>query len=421
MKRYLLIGLILFSYLFLIGCASNRNPYLRTDYTEETWMREVHTTPNSWARGADSWFLTGDANSAERSNRSAPYSAAISTMTVAVPDFTGIRVIGDFQVQLFGSYDHNTVYVYGPNDGVREIAIQVRGNTLCIEQTKNATSSVKKVIIRIGIRQLCSIVQLGGCGSIEGIRLNSRSLDIMTSPATTGNMYLTGPVNLRRVTNLGKGNISVFGANSASLDIRAIGNGDVNVSGNLNLRSIYHGGGNHINVIGANTRTPLKVYAEGAGKIGINGRVNLRRVTAKGATRVYIYPVFSQSIHAFAYNNARIGLAGSTTDLSVDTRGKSRFWGKHLCAQNAYVRAYDQSHINVTATSKIFASATQNASVYFFGSPESLSQFVSGSGVVIPVRIDGRPSCGMVFEPRVYKSGDKRAVSRYRTPLRGQG
>lgn len=411
MKRYLLIGLVLLSYILLTGCSSTRNPYIKSAYTEERWMREVHTSPDSWARGADSWFLTGDPNRTEMANRHASYGAAISTMMVAVPNFTGIKTAGDFQVQIFGTYDHNSVYVYGPNAGVRAISVQVRGGTLCIEQAKDAPQSVKNVIIRIGINQLCSLTQLSGCGSIEGIRLRSNALDVSTGAKATGNIYLAGPVNLRRVTNLGAGNISVFGANASQLDIRATNKGGVNVSGNLNIRSIYHNGGNNINILGANSRMPLNIYADGAGKIGINGQVNLRQVTARGSTRIYAYPVLSQYIYAYAYNDSRIGIAGATTDLSVDTGGRSQFWGRYLCAQNAYVRAHDQSHINVAASSKIFASSTESSSVYFFGAPNSMSQFVSGSGVVIPIWTAGKPSCGVAFQARAERMDYKGELS----------
>jgi hypothetical protein len=403
MKRYLLLGLILLSYLLLASCASNRNPYVKSDYTEERWMREVDRSPNAWARGADSWFLTGDPNATERLNRGAPPAAAISTMMVQVPDFTSIKVLGDFQVQIFGTYGHDSVYVYGPNDGVRDVAVQVRGTTLCIEQIKGASRNVKNVIVRIGMNSVFAITHLGGAATIEGIKLQSNALDIKATPAVTGNMYLAGNVNLRQVNNAGSGTISVFGANASGLSISATGRGGVNASGNINLHSINHRGSNNINIIGANSSSPVKIYAEGSGKIGINGRVNIREIIAKGHTCVYAYPVNSNYIYAYAYDSARIGLGGTTGDLFVDTSGSSRFWGRHLCAQNAYVRAHDRSHVNVSASNKIFASATQRSSVYFFGSPDHMSQFVSGNGVVIPVWSSEYRSCAIVYQPKVYK------------------
>lgn len=393
MKRYWLLGLIILSYLTLIGCASNRNPNIRSDFTEERWMHAVPTSPNAWARGADSWFLNGEPSSTERDNRHAPYSAAMSTMMVKVPDFTRIKVQGDFQVQLFGSVEHNSVFVIGPNDGVRKVSIEVRDNALCIEQVKDAPYDVKKVIVRIGVRQLASIKQTGGCSLIEGVRLKSDGLSIMTTGTSTSNMYLAGMLNLNEVSHAGMGKINVFGARSSGLMIKTSGRGAVNVSGNVRVRSIYHSGNNQINIIGANGLSPFKIYAEGAGKIGINGQVNIQEIIAKGQTSVYVYPVNSQRLHTVEMDQAHIGLAGVARDLYVETAGESRFFGRRLCTHNAYVTARDKSHVNVAATNKIFVTATQRSSVYYFGSTDILSSYVDSNAILIPFERAGFRHC----------------------------
>lgn len=396
MSRYLLISLMIL--LCMAGCAS-RNATIHYDLTQETWMRYVNTSPSQWTMGADSWFITGDPNWAEIANRNAPYSAAISTMSINVPEFSSIHVDGDFQVQLFGTCDPNSVYVFGPNAAVREVAVEVRGNVLWLHQTKNAPNSVRQVIIRIGINQLNSIVKTSGCGSIEGIHLQSNALYVTSLAPSTGNMYLAGNLNLRCVTNSGAGVISVFGAHTSSLDIRTSGRGGVNVSGRVGLRSIMHGGTNDINILGSMPINATTIYADGVGKIGINGNVNLTNIKTKNKARVYAYPVTSHFIYAYAYDHSQIGLAGYTNDAFVDTSDHGQFEGRYLCTQNAYVRARGYSHINVAACNKIFASATQNASVYFYGSPELMSQFVSTNGVVMPIWTNAGSACVANYHP----------------------
>ncbi len=397
MKRFLPLFFILFAYLLLSGCASKRNPNLHGDLTKETWMRQVDNNPTAWAGGADSWFFRGEAAPPEIASREASYAAAISTMTVNVPDFTNIKVAGDFQLEIFGSDTGNSVYVYGPNVGLRSIAIEVRNNTLCINQLKNAPRTVKQVIVRVGISQLQQLIQLAGCGNVEGVRIRSNGLYITTHPGVTGNMYIGGNFALRRVDNAGNGRINLFGANTSWLDINTSGGGAVNVSGNyINVKRIRHVGNNNINIIGAHA-DGLRIEAAGRGKIGINGPIVLRALSAKGGVRVYAYPVTSTDLHVEADNDARIGLAGYANNLIVNTVQSSQFAGRYLCAQNAYVRAHDWSHINVATTERIFASATQNASVYFYGTPNSMSQFVSGNGVVIPIWSSTASSCVLAY------------------------
>lgn len=382
MKQLLTAVILLAAMLLLSGCARVMYPSLDSDRTNETWRQQVDTDPNEWTRGADHWFLTGDPNSLEVQNRHAPYSAAMSTMRVRVSDFSNIRVKGSFQVQIFGTNDDsNSVFVYGPNVGVRQISVQVRGNTLCLDEAPKASPGVREVIIRIGMNNLSGLIHQGS-GTVEGIGLRSKGL--MITETGSGNIYLAGDMNLMRVISSGKGTVSIFGANTPSLDIITSGMGSVNVSGNVGVRLIMHRGWGDVNIIGANS-DGLKINAGGRGKVGVNGRFNLREVQARDYTCVYLYTSSSNTIYAYAYDSARIGIAGYTRELYAYTNRYSRFLGRYLYAENAYVRASDSSHINVTATNGIFAAATNSGSVYFFGEPKLLSQFVSGYGTVIPI------------------------------------
>lgn len=391
MKRFLPLGLIFLACTSLTGCFPHRNPNMHADLTRETWMREVDTNPNAWARGADNWFMTGDPNATELMIRNAPISAAVSTMGVRVSAFNHLKVNGDFQVQLIGTNGPNTVFLYGPNDSVRDIVVEVRGATLCISQIKNARYP-RRVIVRIGVNQLNSIVQMG-CGSIEGVGIHSNDLNIVT--LAPGNVYLGGAMSLHHVVNKGGGIISVFGARTNYLDIMTASGGSVNVSGDVGVRSIVHHGRANINIIGAHS-PDLSIRADGAGKVGLYGAdIHLHRLVTRDAVRVFAYNVYSSGLYAYAYGNSVIGLAGFVSNLYADTYRSAQFQGRSLCAQNAYIRAHDWSHINISACNKIFAAATQNASVYFYGSPNIMSQFVNGNGLVMPIFGPGVATCAL--------------------------
>lgn len=381
MKRYSFFAAIILAFLFLAGCA-NRNPSVRTDLSQENWQRGVETNPRQWMSGADRWFMTGDPSAIEMADRVAPSVVAMSTMQVKVPDFTNIKVDGAFQVQIFGTYECNSVYLYGPNEAVRDVSVEYRNGTLFVHQVKQSRM-MRNVIVRIGVQNLHTLTQLG-CGTIEAIQIRSTALCIYASANSTGNIYLSGNVNLWRVIHFGRGSINVWGANTPQLDIYSSGFGALNICGNVGVRSITHHQRGEINIIGVNTDS-LKINTDGSGKIGLQGVMNIRQVCARGNTCVFAYTSNSASIYAYAYDHAVIGIAGCTEDLTVETSGSARFYGRYLCAQNAFVRARNTSHINVSAANKIFASAINSSSVYFFGTPNNLSQFISGNGVVIPM------------------------------------
>jgi hypothetical protein len=419
MKRYAFFTVMFVTFLFLVGCATNRNPTVRTDLSQEYWTNGVELNPTQWMHGASRWFVAGDPTITEMAGRVAPGSLAMSAMQVRVPNFNSIKVDGAFQVQIFGTYDHNSVCLYGPNATVRDIAVEYKNGTLYVHQLKKSPW-MRNVIVRIGVQNLMTLTQLG-CGTIEAIQIRSTALCIYTSPKSTGNIYLSGPVNLWRVVHRGCGSVNVFGAVTPQLDVFTSGLGDLNICGNIGVRSITHHNRNNINMIGVNT-DGLKVYADGAGKIGLQGTMNIRQICARGNTCVFAYTANSASINADAYDRAVIGVSGCTQDLTVNTYGSSRFYGRFLCAQNAFVKARNWSHINVSAASKIFASASENASVYFFGTPNNLSQFISGYGVVIPIW--NGMSNGCVAPSRViykgesysYKGEALRVRPRYRRP-----
>lgn len=405
MSRGLIIGILILHTLTLLGCASKR-PYppaprsINVNLTHETWPSQIETKPIKWASGADRWFFTGDPNTTEVENRGAPYAEAMSTMMVKVPNFSKIKVNGDFQVQIFGTYGHNSVYLYGPNDVVEMARVEVRGDTLCINQAAKIPLRMRKVIIRIGVNRLNSLIQLGG-GSIEGIRLRGSGLYIVQGPKAHGNIFLSGNMNVTNITKFGIGCINIFGASSPHLEIDAQGEGAVNVSGNVGIKLIKHRGIVAINIVGANSDS-LVIDTDGIGKISLCGPVNIREIHARGMSCIYANNVVSDpSLYVYLYGKSKVGLQGYARNLYVDAYGMSLFSGRHLCSQNAFARAADFAHINVTASGKIFAAATCNGSIYFFGMPGILSQFERDNGFIMPIwyeeaRICPIPGTGVV-------------------------
>lgn len=376
-----LVGFLLITILFLAGCASNRMSYPSPNMAEENWPYAVDTNVNRWALGADQWFLTGNANNTQRMNDHAPYMAAISTMEVKVPNFANINAGGQFQVQIVGTNGPNRVFVYGPNDGVRQVIVEVRGATLYLRQPKEACPNVARTIVRIAVKDLKQLVQ-SGPGLIQGRQLISRELSVTSYGR--GNIYLAGKMYLCSVNHHGSGQISIFDANASALDINATGSGSVNVSGSLGMRSIYHRGCGNINVIGVKGGA-INIDADGSGKIGIQGCYDICRVIAKGRVCVYSYCVNSGRLMAYVADKATVGMAGYAANLSIATYGEGYFEGRYMHAKEAYLKLYNKSHVNLGASDRVFASVNGASSVYFFGSPNNITKFVRDGGVILSV------------------------------------
>lgn len=394
MKRTICQILLILFTIFLVSCTTYRNPFPNEDLTRETWPWQVDRTPNNWVRGADCWFLTGDPQVNQGGVYKDEYAApATSTMMVSVPGFDSIKTDGNFTVQIFGTYGEQSVFVNGSNAGVRSVAITVQNGTLMLHQTKDASRDVQKVIVRIGMPYLRQLTNTG-CGLIEGRQLRSNGLIVNSNGGAR--IYLAGCMNVRSIQQCGTGTTSVFGANTPYLDIYTDNCGSVNVSGHIGLHRVKHYGSGNINIIGAEGGDAT-IYAEGKGKVGILGHPNIRQIQAKGNTCVFALCLQSSAMYIYAFDSARIGVAGNVNSMFIDAASYSYVGARYLMANEAYARGHGSAHINITAFNKIFASATGNSSVYFFGSPNILTQFISGGGTVMPIYLQnpGPSPCGM--------------------------
>lgn len=395
MKRYglVLLGSLL-GCLMLVGCVSQQPVYSTSQMMHENWMRAVEMNTTHWARGADRWFLTGKPNATELANRRAAYHTAMSTMMVKVTAFNKIKVNGDFQVQLFGARDKNSVFVYGANAALRGMMVQVRGDTLYVYQDPKAPRRMmKRVIVRIGVVHLAKLTQQGP-GLIEGINLNTRDLSILSTGS--GPIYLSGDVWLARVMSQSCGNITIFGALSNRLDILSMASGRINIAGShVGIRSLVHRGTGDVNIIGANSNPDcaMVIDTDGAGKIGLSGYANIGRIVARKNTCVYVCGAVSQQTAVLAIEHARVGLAGVGHGLAVHTMGQAMFYGRYFCVASAQVNAQNRSHINVSALSRLMAVTTQSASIYYFEKPDFLSEFTYDNSVILPFWAYGYHSC----------------------------
>jgi hypothetical protein len=258
----------------------------------------------------------------------------------------------------------------------------VWNNTLYIAQVKQAKpANLRNVIVRIGVGNLHKLKVAGGA-NVEGRNLSSNGL-VIDANNNGGNVLLSGDMNLMRVTNSGSGCVSVLGAYTPCLDINAYGSGAVNVSGRVGVRNINHTGNSSVNIIGADSNA-LTVNAVN-GSTTIAGYVNLKKLTANNNSCVLIYWVNSNGAYIIQRNNSGVGLAGSATMLDLNMANNSRFMGQYLHGGSVYVQTHDTAHANISADKRIFASAVDNSSIYFFGSPSIVSRYTAGKGAVIPV------------------------------------
>ena len=122
------------SLLALVGCVNHSHDFVQSQIQNnllaEDWQNQVDTNPTKWKKQADNWLWFGTPTAIERADRNAPFSDAMTTMMVKVPDFTQVKVDGDFQVELDGRFQHNSVYLLGPNEEIRQVSVEVKDHTL---------------------------------------------------------------------------------------------------------------------------------------------------------------------------------------------------------------------------------------------------------------------------------------------------
>lgn len=367
----------------LVGCVSHTHDFVQSqvqnNLLQENWQGQVDTDPGQWKKHADNWLWFGTPNAVERADRSAPYSEAMSTMMVRVPDFTQVRVNGDFDVQLDGRFQHNSVYLLGPNEEMRQVAVEVKDHVLDIHRVD--VQDPKHVIVRIAIHNLQGLIQ-NGSGKVEGRFLRANPLNLTS--AGSGAVILTGKINVQHIDQLGTGDITILGAYTPLLKITSSGKGALNINGRVGVESITHTGSGDINIIGADTNA-LSVWTSGSGKLGIKGIVNLKQLTASDNTSVYIYMVKSKDVYVYVRDKAMVGLAGQTKTLYIDAKGSSTFAGTYLQSQYTYARAREWAHINAGAEDRAFAAADNNSSIYIIGWPNVISPYVNDNAVIVPI------------------------------------
>lgn len=368
----------------LASCAMPSHEFVqsqvKSDLLQENWQAKTEMDAYQWKKHADSWLWFGRPNAIEIANRNAPLSTAMSTMAVKVPDFTMIKVKGDFQVQLDGRFQHNSVYLYGPNEEIRQIAVEVKNQVLDVHLPENSVDP-KHVIVRIAIHHLRALTH-SGSGKVEGRLIRANPLELTSEGS--GDLVLTGKINVKQINHTGAGDITILDAYTPYLKIYSAGSGNLNISGRVGVASIVHNGTGDINIIGADTNA-LSVWAQGAGKIGIKGIANVQQVNAGGNTNVYLYAVKSKNLYVYTREKAIVGLAGQTKSLYVDAKGSSSFLGRYLHSKYTYVRAREWAHINTAADRRAFAAANNNSSVYIMGYPDIISPYVNDNAVIIPI------------------------------------
>jgi hypothetical protein len=392
MKKSILLVIVCLSYLFLAGCAANQAAYkaqLKRDQMQESWISHINLDPTIWSVHGDKWFFTDQPRSFNEYAVHAPDGAAITAMMVRVPDFTNITVSGPYKVEIYGRQMHNSLFILGPNEAARHVGVEISGSSVSIHPASDCSRTScgnSQVIIRIGIHDLQSLTA-NGANFIEGKDITSNGLVVKST--ARNEILLTGVMNVTCVTQAGPGTISIIGAYSPNLDL-IDNNGNINVSGHVGLRSVVKQGSGTVNVIGVDTDS-LKINSAGTGITALAGYANLRHVTVKGSSRVYLYWVTSNGIYATLHDNARLGLAGSAKNVDLQVDGSARFEGKYLRADNIYVTTRDSAHANVYPQSKLFANASDYSSIYFFGSPNVVSRYTGGSGIIVPIFNDNCP------------------------------
>lgn len=372
--------------LILISCASTsgRYPYPSSDLGNEDWRYQMQTDSNEWAMNADDWFRAGKPTRASMMNDDETNPEVISKSKIRVGNFNSLKINGDFKVQIVGDAPEDCLMIEGPNDAVRVIKVSVKNNVLFIDEVTDEPVDMRHVIVHISMRQLCNLIYNGN-GCVEGIQIYSPELNIQSSGM--GSIFLAGPMNIRSVVSRGAGSVNLFTIASCDTVIEALSSGTVNIDAKkgIDVRSIKHFGTGNINIIGA-TSKHLSINAKGKGVVSVKGHVIVHDIHASDEVCVFVDCNIGGGPCIYVYDYARVGIDGSAYTLYGYTNRSSRLMARYLPVNDAFVEAAGSSHMNVKARSRIFATARDYATIYFYGNPDILNADESNSGTVIVIQ-----------------------------------
>lgn len=380
MKKISLFGIVLIVILTVTSCSERSpvQPRAKDDLLKENWMKQVNTDPNRWLRNADPWFLTGYPNPVQLKAEHTSIVPAVTTSAVPVSPFNQINIKGNFQVQMVGCETASNLSIVGPRSLTDQIGVQTSKKTLYIFQPEEV--DMHNVIVRIGVRNINNIT-VAGNGLVLGRNIGGDRLSL--SIDGDASVFLSGDIKLTSVNQTGNGTVTVIGTSSSKLHLESKGNGHVYLGGHVGVESILHYGDGTVQIIGASSRG-LTIRTGGNGSTTVFGRVNLNEVTAVDCSRVYAYWVTSRNAILTGTGQAVIGLAGFADTIHVNLSQQACFLGKDLRACTAYVKTKNHSHANVTADEKIFALASDQSSIFYFGPPERLSRYTTDQGMIFP-------------------------------------
>lgn len=351
----------------------------------ETWPKQINTQPNLWLKNADNWFVTGNPNKLEKSLNKAQAARAedIVAQTLLRSSFNEIVVAGNFQVQIIGGQAKDSISAYGPRDLLKALKIESIGHKISILPAEGVIN-LDRVIVRIGIKNLRKLTNLGA-GDILGRGVTSKAL--MVTLQGSGNIYLGGNMNLKQVNQLGMGTITIIGAFTPSLFIEAPGDGLINISGRVGIQSIHQTGNGCIRIIGADSDS-LCINTFAAGRIEVVGTVNLQELKARGRSRIYMTCLRSSQLKVLAQNSAHVAFAGIAVQAHVYVADEARFSGQYLKTENMFVNTKNKAQANVSAYHEVFVSAQDQSQVYYYGQRTQMNNQISVNARVISLDLE---------------------------------
>lgn len=364
-------ALVAFSLLSCSALTTTRVPYMKDDLASELWVRYIDSHPAAWVVPAE---LT---------------TAGTNSEYIRIGSVNTLHINGNFKVLIEKTTIENSVTISGEKRAIKSVGVEQKGGDLYISESV-ALKTVKDVLVTIRLNNFNNLIVKGGV-LVQGRGLHSSNLYV--DYAGSGYVYLDGQYNLRRVVQTGSGNLTILGVDSSWVDIDTSGiAGVTRIAGNYNIKSLHHTGGNSLILTGAYSDN-LIITAGGSGRISVNGQVSLSEIHTSGSVWVMSDNVTSGMIRVFTKDNSVVAMMGNVSTLYVETSQNSRFFGRYLCSDSAFIRTFDMSHVNISARLRIFASASENSSIYYFGVPGILSPFSVEHAIIIPFWVGGSPYC----------------------------
>lgn len=257
-----------------------------------------------------------------------------------MPTFNNIDIGGPANVHIDNKNKQPAVEVFGDQDNLANVTLDVRGNTLHIGMQPDFQTRPNSYLSVYVHAPRINKIYYHGTGQVTGTGLQG---PLYVTSTGSGNMDLSGKyLDLCYLDASGSGNITVRGVKSSLFNLQGNGSGNITLQGDAVVQSLNYNGTGALSLLWVNSSNVM-----------INS------------------------------NGGQLALAGNAGTLSITLGGNASLNAKELRAQRVFVNTSGNSRADVWAKQSLSAMATENSSIYYYNDAGYVGSYTTPPAVIL--------------------------------------